>query len=201
MEATLASTAQTLLNDPIWDQASQGKDAVSNRLFAALLKRNVYNKEHCCSTHRFYAAGYLKNIDFYYVSYEETGDLTLDYMTEFYRIHPSTDIRKFDYTKTSLFVDDPNPDFMVLWDIGRVDAFDETLVIYHPRHVALYKRNKTDKNYQSVHDTGIGYDSYDEFRYDPATHKLTRKTTATKAGGKRITETYRLVEGKFLRSR
>lgn len=125
----------------------------------------------------------------------------MDNITEFYRIHPRTDIRKFESTKTSLSLEDPNPDFMVLWDIGRVDAFDETLVIYHPRYVTVYKKNKADKNYQSVTDMGIVFARDDEFLYDPATRMLIRKTNAPKAGGKRITETYQLVDGKFLRSK
>lgn len=196
--SSMASTAQTLLNNPLWDQSNQGKDAVSNRLFDALLKRNVFNRKHIGSTFNFYAVGYLKNIDFYYVSYMETQELAVDYATELYRIHPHTDISSFDYTKTSLGLDDPNQNFIVFWDIGRIDSFDDYLVVYDRRHVVVYKKNKTDKNYSEVSDIGYIFDDKNEFFYDQAKRQIKRKTDGNKKD-KEIIETYQIVDGKIVK--
>jgi len=194
IENSIALFSQNLLNDPHWDNFNQGKDTKSNNLFESLLLKSVYNKPSVCSTFDFYSIGYLKNIDFYYVSYKVSDEATVDFITELYRINSKTDISSFDYTKTETMINDSNKNHCVIWDMGNIDSFDEYLIFYDKRHVAVYKKSDKANEYISISDMGYFFGHFEEeFFYDRINRQFVRKIHRLNGDKKGSSETYKII--------
>ena len=200
IENSIALFSQNLLIDSHWDNLNQGKDTKSNNLFESLLLRSVYNKPTVCSTFDFYSIGYLKNIDFYYVSYSASNEATVEFVTELYRINTKPDLSSFDYTKTSTMMNDSNKNHCVIRDIGKIDSFDDFLVFYDKRHVAVYKKSDKANKYISTSDIGIGYDNVEEeFIYDSINRQIIWKKELLKGDKKGFSETYKIINGEIVK--
>lgn len=199
IENSIVLFSQNLLNDPHWDNFNQGKDIKCNNLFESLLLRSVYNKSSVCSTFDFYSIGYLKNIDFYYVSYNVSDEASIDFITELYRISSKTDISSFDYTKTSTMINDSNKNHCVIWDMGKIDSFEDYLIFYDKRHVAVYKKSEKANEYISISDIGSSGHVDSEFVYDRINRQFVRKIFSLNGVKKEYSEKYKIINGEIIK--
>lgn len=179
------------------------KDVESDNLFIELLESRGFIDPQDPSSCLCTATGYLKNIDYFYVSYEMQDEFSYSAVTELFRISSTTRLSDFMYTKDNVSLNDPNPNHCVIWDMGDVDAFENYLVIYDEVHVAIYKKSTNANEYDLITDFRCSNENEDnpncELNYNTDTRQVERRIYSNPDDKKGIVETYKIVKGKLVK--
>ena len=172
-----------------WSSYKLGKNLICDKKFKDILEERNNIRYDSVSDFVF-DIGYLRNIDFYYISYKVNNENTY---TEFYKLFNSTDIDTFFYTKLCITINEKNKNHFVLDDCGYVNFFNEYIIIYNKQSVNLYKRIIDPLQKYKLVSGFYGF----ELIYDKSKHEFIKKSKGIKGYENGYFETYVVVNDKF----
>ena len=195
--------SQNITRNTYWNNCNQGRDTISNSLFEALLQKTISKKMYPEKKIEFYSIGYLKDIEFYYVSYTQSDESSTDYITELFKINKFTNITNFDYTGSSTMLNDSNKNHCVIKDIGKIDLYETYLIFYDKKHISIYKKNDTKNEYDLLTDYYCATKNENfknsQVSYDTRKHQFSMKVKGLEGHAKGYVETYEIKDGKIKR--